>query len=99
VELTGWIERKVIINFVCDYWQFVFLGNRDDFLHVVKSETRSTGVRRVINQNSSGSVSDLCLDAIDVSLPLLVSQKVVMAPSHTKVLADRLEERESGSGN
>ena len=66
---------------------------------MLSGEAGSARVRRVVDEDGLGSVSDLAPQVSQVDLPALLRQKVVCVEFHTEVLADGLAEWEARLGH
>lgn len=85
-----------VVDLVRDDRHFEFVGDGQNFLHVLGCEARSAWVARVVDKNGSGAWCDLVAQVSQVYLPALLGHEAVSVELYAKILADRRNQREAG---
>ena len=70
-----------------------------DFEQVFLSETGAARIRWIVYEDCLGVGFDLGFEVVQVDLPLLLRDQVVVVKFDAEVLANRLAKRESGPCN
>ena len=85
-----------VVDLVRDDRHFEFIGDGQNFLHVLGCEARSARIARVVDKDGSGAWRDLVAQVSQVDLPALFGHEAVRVVLYAKILADRRNQRKAG---
>ena len=89
------VVRETVIDLVRDDGDLELVGDGQDFLDVLRREAGAARVRWVIDKDCFGSIRDLTAQMVQVDLPALIGQQVILVEFNIQILADWLAEWEA----
>ena len=89
------VVRETVIDLVGDDGNLELVGDGQDLLDVLRGEAGTARVRWVIDKDGTGSFRDLTAQMVQVDLPALIGQQVILVELDVQILADWLAEWET----
>ena len=92
-------EHKVLVDLIRNDRDLVLLRDGQNVLHVLDAEHRATGVAGRVDDDGGSVLIDHRLHMVEVGLPVLVGQEVVLPGLDLLAGGERHVEREAGPGH